>query len=107
MKKFFLKFSVLLLAVNCNSSDDSAFNGGEEEVKPKRTLADDFEVQMENGSNETAKKAAAIDYDLTVTSKSKAQLCSGTMILNIYSDFKIQFSNSKLKCGTESRSLLD
>ena len=90
----------LILITACNDNDDEAFSGGSVEFKPKRTLPANFEENLSQKNPDEKKVVAAIDYDVSVTSMSKAKICDGTLLLSIYSDFTLKFTDSILSCGS-------
>ncbi len=83
----------------CNDDEKVFKGGGSNENKPATTLLNGTEGLDGLGATQNAPtESAHVTYELTVTSNSKAQLCTGDVKLVIMSDFTMKFPDSKAQC---------
>jgi hypothetical protein len=93
-----LGFLLAVTQVGCQSGEESVFNGGSSQSKPRPELLTGKEGQGFGATAAEAMEVASAKYGIRLKSASGARLCEGEVSLSIMSDFTIKFPGAEARC---------
>ena len=88
--------SVILLLLGCE--EGVPYDGSIEEKPKSKYLA--YGIDNNGALERKRAKLATVDYDFSLKSASEIVICRGQALVQLFSDFSLEFGESNLKCGS-------